>query len=154
GATAVAIHAPRATYLCAGDAAYQSWEYRGAHGRPGLYARLLAHDRHELRTTHERLRSCATTPGIVVVPAPDEGIFERLPHAPALAGAVTAADGRDVGAEVAEVAEVAAPPADGFSSHPAPPTDERHATRTAARALRTSVTRPSSAPSRRASRPP
>jgi glyoxylase-like metal-dependent hydrolase (beta-lactamase superfamily II) len=84
GSVAVALRAPSGTYVHAGDAVYQSWEYGLAKEGPSFGSLQAAWHVRELKRTYDCLRACEVDPRRpVVVPSHDAGVFERLPHAPA-----------------------------------------------------------------------
>ncbi len=83
GNLAVALRAPRGTFVHVGDAVYQRWEYGMSPPGPSLLGRVLAASRQGLERTYGALRSCEADPRRpVVVPSHDAEVFEGLPHGP------------------------------------------------------------------------
>jgi N-acyl homoserine lactone hydrolase len=83
GSVAVALRGPRGTFVHAGDAVYQRWEYVRAQDRPAVLSTVLAWQRREHARTRESLLACEVDPRRpVVVPSHDAEVFERLPHGP------------------------------------------------------------------------
>lgn len=85
GGVAVVLRAPATTYVHAGDAVYEKWEYSlGRRRGPSLVARFTAWNRPEMVKTYACLRACegdARRP--VVVPSHDAAAFDGVPHVPA-----------------------------------------------------------------------
>jgi glyoxylase-like metal-dependent hydrolase (beta-lactamase superfamily II) len=87
GSVAVALRSPRGTYVHAGDAAYQRWEYGMSPQGPCLVARLRGRGRGDVSAAYRSLRSCEADPRRpTVVVSHDLETFERLPHVPAGSG--------------------------------------------------------------------
>jgi glyoxylase-like metal-dependent hydrolase (beta-lactamase superfamily II) len=83
GSVAVALRGPTGTFVHAGDAVYQSWEYGLAKEGPSFGSLQAAWHVRDLKRTYDCLRACEVDPRRpVVVPSHDAGVFDRLPHAP------------------------------------------------------------------------
>jgi glyoxylase-like metal-dependent hydrolase (beta-lactamase superfamily II) len=83
GSVAVALRGPRGTFVHAGDAVYQSWEFGLSPAGPCLAARQIAWSRPDLARTYGSLRACEADPRRpVVVPSHDAHVFDRLPQRP------------------------------------------------------------------------
>jgi glyoxylase-like metal-dependent hydrolase (beta-lactamase superfamily II) len=86
GGVAVALRGPRGTFVHAGDAVLQRWEFGGTPPGPSIYARRSLHTRkarRELARTYESLRCCEVDPRRpTIVPSHDAEVFEALPQMP------------------------------------------------------------------------
>ncbi len=86
GSVAVALRSPRGTYVHAGDAVLQRWEFGRSPPGPSIFARRSVSGRRarrELERTYESLRNCEADPRRpTIVPSHDAEVFETLPQAP------------------------------------------------------------------------
>jgi glyoxylase-like metal-dependent hydrolase (beta-lactamase superfamily II) len=84
GSVAVALRGPRGTFVHAGDAVYERWEYGlGSPRGPSWPAKLTSWRRDELERTYGCLRACEADPARpTIVPSHDAAAFAAVPHAP------------------------------------------------------------------------